>query len=169
MFWPNSPANQAFARDTERAAKALGNGPGYTPMPPLPPPAPLPITPSQPRVEALPADEAAGRPGVLSTPQAPTLPTVTAGDEFVPQQVIIMEANRNQELIPELQADSGRARGIVRVSDQDFIAKAGLTEADWRAHHLIPHKAVRANIGLFQAAARAGYRIDNPGNLVLLP
>lgn len=57
----------------------------------------------------------------------------------------------------------------MRVSDQNFIAKAGLTEADWRAHHLIPHVAVRRNIELFQAAARAGYRFDNPGNLVLLP
>ena len=168
VFWPNSPANQAFARDTERAAKALGNGPGYTPMPPLPPPPPLPVTPSQPRAEGLPADEVAGRPGVLSTPQAPALPTVTAGDEFDPAQATVMEISRNSGLDPELRTYAVRARHLLRRGDWS-IHLAKLTDKEWRAHHLIPHEAARRNVKLFQAAAKAGYLFDNPGNLVALP
>ena len=166
-FWPNSPANQALVRDTERAAKALGNGPGYTPMPPLPPSAPLLITPSQPRAEGLPADEAASRPRVLSTPQAPALPTVTAGDEFDSAQVTIMEASRNSGLDPELRTYAARARHLL--SEDWSIWRAGLAAGEWRAHHLIPHEVVRRNVELFQAAARAGYLFDNSGNLVALP
>ena len=167
-FWPNSPANEAFVRDTGRAAKALRDGPGYTPMPPLPPPAPLPITPSQPRAEGLPADEAAGRPGVLSTPRAPALPNVTAGDEFDPAQATVMEMSRNSGLDPELRSYAERARRTLRLGDWS-IRIAKLTDEEWRAHHLIPHEAARRNVKLFQAAAREGYRIDNLGNLVALP
>ena len=167
VFLPGSPANQAFVRNTERAVKALGNGPGYTPIPPLPPPAPLPITPSQPRIEGLPADEAAGKPGVLSTPQAPALPTLTAGDEFDPAQATVMEASRNEGLDPELRSYSERARRVLR--EDPSIGRAGLADGEWRAHHLIPHEVVRRNVELFQAAARDGYRIDDLGNLVALP
>lgn len=169
MLMIGIPSNQAFVQGAGKAAKALRDGPGFAPTPPLPSPAPFPVDLPRPGVETLPTDEEASKPDIPSAPRTPELPTMTAGDEFDAQQAVIMEASRNAGLAPELRAYAERARGIVRVSDRGIIKKAGLTEAEWRAHHLIPHEAVRLNIRLFQAAARAGYRIDNPGNLVALP
>ena len=50
VFIPSSPSNQAFVRGIGKAARALRDGPGFAPTPPLPPPAPFPIDQSQPSI-----------------------------------------------------------------------------------------------------------------------
>lgn len=137
-FWPTRPSHQARVRDTGKAIRTLRGDPGFTPTAPLPPPSPFPAVPSLPGSEAFPADEGAGQPSVRSTPQGPALPVVTPGDVSDPEQIILMEARRNEGLDPELRSYSERSRGLLRAWDGS-IARAGLAETDWRAHHLIPH------------------------------
>ncbi len=44
-----------------------------------------------------------------------------------------------------------------------------LPDADWRAHHLINVAGLRVAPELIAAAARAGWRTDDPGNVAALP
>jgi hypothetical protein len=44
-----------------------------------------------------------------------------------------------------------------------------LPDAEWRAHHLINVAGLRVAPDLIAAAARAGWRTDDPGNVAALP
>ncbi len=45
----------------------------------------------------------------------------------------------------------------------------GLTDQDWQAHHLINAAAAKDHVRLLSAAARAGWTMDSPDNVVILP
>lgn len=62
---------------------------------------------------------------------------------------------------------SRRAREAARTADPD-VTRA-LPDADWRAHHLINVAGLRVAPALIAAAARAGWRTGDPGNVAALP
>ena len=85
---------------------------------------------------------------------------------------------RGLDLPPELQSNSFVARGNAYASDPK-LAEAGLPLSNaaqpssdcaaWQAHHLMPLKQVSENRDLFEAAAKDGWRMDEPPNVIGLP
>ena len=63
--------------------------------------------------------------------------------------------------------DSSRARANAEKADPP-VPKA-LADADWRAHHLINVAALKNDQGLLKEAAKAGWKIDDSGNVAPLP
>lgn len=83
----------------------------------------------------------------------------------------VMEVNpgsdRNAGLPPPLRAYSERARSAAQVQDRDITER--LQDDEWSAHHLIGVKAAHDHTELLEAAARAGWTMDEPANVMALP
>lgn len=76
-----------------------------------------------------------------------------------------MAGDRNAGLPPPLRAYSQRARATA--ANQDASDK--LDPDERRAHHLIGVHAAQQHTPLLEAAARAGWRMDAPANVIALP
>lgn len=141
---------------------------GFSPSPPLPP-VPGSVPPHVP-------GDRPGEGGFTAHPEAkpepgsvpPVMPPWFLPGEMPQEQaVIIAENQRNDGLPTEQKTYSWRAR---KTLEQAGDKATKLLEApDWVGHHLIDVDNIRKNPGLFGAAAQAGWRTDEAGNVVALP
>jgi hypothetical protein len=83
------------------------------------------------------------------------------------QGAAILQQDRNDGLAGGARTNSQRAREAARAADP--AVTQALPDADWRAHHLINVAGLRVAPELIAAAARAGWRTDDPGNVAALP
>jgi hypothetical protein len=97
------------------------------------------------------------------TTASPQLPGASA-EENAP---LILKQDRNKDLPTHLRSNSARARDAARAIDPEVTNT--LPAQDWQAHHLIGMASVKVRDDLLAAAARAGWRPDEPGNIVALP
>jgi hypothetical protein len=154
-----------------RGATGAGDVPpeGFAAPPPLPP---LPgLVPPQ-----LPGVMKPGEEGFSITPLPPSLPGsvpmpplphVLPGADAQPQGPVIHEQSRNDGLMGGLRSDPRWARAAARKADPAVTQV--LKDDEWQAHHLINVGNVRDYRDIFDAAAKAGWRTDEVGNVVPLP
>lgn len=141
---------------------------GFTPLPPLPPlPGSVPPhVPGDPPGEGGFTAHPEGRTEPGSVP--PVMPPwFLPGDLPQEQGAVIFEREGNRELVPDLRSYSGRVRETLKRAGDKVTAL--LPEKGWVGHHLINFDSILRNKELFEAAARAGWRTDEAGNLVALP
>ena len=77
-----------------------------------------------------------------------------------------MTGDRNAGQPPPLRANAQRARTAAMAANPEL---ARLRSEEWNAHHLISVRPAQQNPALLKAAARAGWRMDAPGNVIALP
>ncbi len=78
-----------------------------------------------------------------------------------------MAGDRNAGLPGPLRAKSERARASARAADE-AVADA-LNRDEWSAHHFIGVQAARQHQTILEAAARVGWVMDEPDNVIALP
>ncbi len=90
-----------------------------------------------------------------------------------PDAPIIVEANprpgRNDGLPPELQAQPSRYRPAALKSENERETVERSKGLQMSVHHLIGVKPAQSHKRLLMAAARIGWSLDEPDNLMLLP
>jgi hypothetical protein len=170
MMWPSRTAGPEMDEyHGGRSPDAGDTAPeGFSASPPQPP-APGLVPPggsvSKPGEEGFsPAPHLPPQPG--SVPMPP-LPHVLPGPDAEPQGAVIHEQNRNDGLEGNLRSDPRRARDAARQADPAVTQV--LKDGEWQAHHLINVGNVRDYKDIFEAAAKAGWRTDEVGNVMPLP
>ncbi len=90
-----------------------------------------------------------------------------------PDAPVIVEANprpdRNDGLPPDLQAQPSRYRPAVLKSEKEKATVEKSKGLQMSVHHLIGVSAAHRHKDLLVAAARIGWNMDEPDNLMLLP
>ena len=81
--------------------------------------------------------------------------------------LVQMRGDRNADLPGPLRARSERARASTNAADQ--VVTDALLPDEWSAHHFIGVNAAQNHVALLEAAARAGWRMDEPANVIALP
>jgi len=78
-----------------------------------------------------------------------------------------MSGDRNAGLPGPLRNRSERARASARAADPAVVDE--LDQDEWRAHHFIGINGARDHTRLLETAARAGWVMDEPDNVIALP
>jgi hypothetical protein len=168
-WWsPSRPTDLKVDRGGYPGGTANAPAEGFSASPPQPP-APGLVPPggsvSKPGEEGFsPAPHLPPQPG--SVPMPPQ-PHVLPGPDAAPQGAVIHEQNRNDGLEGNLRSDPRRARDAARQADPAVTQV--LKDGEWQAHHLINARNVRDYKDIFDAAAKAGWRTDEVGNVMPLP
>lgn len=85
----------------------------------------------------------------------------------VAEHLVQMAGDRSAGWPEPLRVHSRRARAQARAVDRDVVD--AFEDGEWRAHHLISVQPAGNHLPLLAAAARAGWRMDEPGNVMILP
>ncbi len=143
-------------------------GEGFDPHPAMPPlPGLVPPVAGDPRPGEDGFTPIAPTPPQPGFDQAPPTSGVLPGRTAEAQGPTILQQDRNDGLTGGARTSSQRAREAARAADP--AVTQALPDADWRAHHLINVAGLRVAPELIAAAARAGWRTDDPGNVAALP
>jgi hypothetical protein len=143
-------------------------GKGFDPHPAMPP-----LPGLVPPVAGDPRPGEGGFTPISPTPPQPGFdaalpsPNVLPGRSAEAQGPTVLQQDRNDGLTAGARTNSQRAREAARAADP--AVTQALPDAEWRAHHLINLAGLRVAPELIAAAARAGWRTDDPGNVAALP
>jgi hypothetical protein len=151
--------------DPGSALRGVRGSPPLIPTPPMPDQEPG-FTPGRHTPAQIPGLEPAAPiappPGFTPHPRPKPVPPAAGPTGLRP-----MAVHQTGRPGDRLRIDSKRARAAVQSHDREVTDV--LHGLEWRVHHLINSATIKLYHELFEAAARFGWRADEPGNLVALP
>jgi hypothetical protein len=143
-------------------------GEGFDPHPAMPPlPGLIPPVTGDPRPGESGFTQISPTPPHPGFDRAPPSSNLLPGRQAQERGPTVLHQDRNDGLAGGARTNSQRAREAARAADPAVTRV--LPDAEWRAHHLINVAGLRVAPELIAAAARAGWRTDDPGNVAALP